>query len=227
MSGYSFWVIRFRPNPYDRHPGPRPEPGIPQPRLFFLGALFLSGTVLLASPHHVGAQDGDSVLDPISAFGSTTAGLTGVAGSTTWFAGLELGLLFRERFSLAGATRGLLEDVEVGGLSPESSLRMEMWYWGVLPEYRISLGENVDGTVGALLGGGNAKVSTPINPVELGASNFGVFEPEATLGYRLHRVFLVSLSAGYRFTFWGSELPGLGPKDLQGPSVGLLIQLGR
>lgn len=140
-----------------------------------------------------------------------------------------MGLLIRDSFRLGAAAWVTLDGAELGGGSGGSgtALKMDVYYWGVAPAWRLDLAEGWDGSLGVLIGAGNARVSSQFPSAELGAVNFFVMEPEAEVRFRPWEQFGFSASLGYRYTGNVDRLPGIQSGGLGGFTVGLGAQVGR
>jgi hypothetical protein len=180
--------------------------------------------LLALVPAGAGAQE--HALDPVRGFIAGNGAWTQVAGEATWLVGGRLGLILEDHIMLGGAGMLMVESVDVAGLSAETSFDLEMGYAGLLAGFTFGITDRFSGSLAATIGGGNARVYVPIPKAELGSRNFFLLEPEISVRATLYRQLLAGITLGYRLTQGVSDLPGVAPDDLEGMSLGILLQLG-
>jgi hypothetical protein len=181
-------------------------------------------TLALLTPCRLAAQD--YPLDPVRALAAGEVKATWLADQGSWMVGGKVGLLFQDRLSLSAAGYALASSVAVGGTDAGSSFRLDLGYGGLLTEYQLRRGEDLDLTVGGLVGAAVGEVSAPAQQILITADNFFVLEPEVTLRYRLLPWLRATASAGYRLA-WGVSLPGVGDGDLEAATFSVGLHVGR
>lgn len=185
--------------------------------------------LLLLLPGPISAQAGQgSESSPARAGGSAAAlmKLGSVAGSNRVMIGGWAGLVFGERFLLAGGGMGLTRDVELPGSGLSTGFDLGFGYGGVFLKYWEELEHDLTGGIGILLGAGHAEIRDRLIGNELGADNFLVLEPEASLSYRLFNQVSLEGATGYRFVSGVEDLPTVEGGDLRGFTGTLLLRVG-
>ena len=186
-------------------------------------ALLLLALLALTPP---GARAQEHALDPVRGFIGGNGSWTQVADQSAWLVGGRLGLILQDHLVLGGAGMAMMGSVDVAGTSADTSFDLEMGYGGLLAGFTFGISERISGMVAGTIGGGNARVYVPVSKAELGSRNFFLVEPEVSLRATLYRQLLAGVSVGYRLTQGVTDLPGVAPDDLEGFSLGILVQLG-
>jgi hypothetical protein len=136
------------------------------------------------------------------------------------------GLVFGDRFLLALGGAGLPEDVELPGSGLSTGFDLGMGYGGVILKYWKDLPNNLTGGAGLMLGAGHAEVRDRLIGTEVGADNFFVVEPEASVSFKIYRGVSLEGAAGYRFVSGVEDLPTATASDLRAFTGTLLLRIG-
>ncbi len=183
---------------------------------------------LLISPGALWAQV-DQGVSPVARAGGAAAALLkvgSVAGSSRVMFGGWGGLVFGDRFLVALGGIELPEDVDLPGSGLSTGFDLGMGYGGVLLKYWRDLPNNLVGGAGLMLGAGHAEVRDRLIGTELGADNFLVVEPEASISYKAYRGISLEAAAGYRFISGVEDLPTVTASDMRTFTGTLLLRIG-
>jgi hypothetical protein len=184
--------------------------------------------ILLGLPGSVRAQEVQETPAAQRAGAAAAAFLkTGsVAGEVRLFLGGWAGLVLGDHFVLGGGGMSLTSDVGLSGSGTPTGFHLGAGYGGVFLKYWTPFSHGFSGEGSILLGAGHAEVEDRVTGEEVGAENFLVMEPEATLFFNVFRQLFLGASGGYRFTSGLDKLPRVSPDDLQSFTATLSLRLG-
>jgi hypothetical protein len=149
-----------------------------------------------------------------------------LADATRVHLGGWAGLVFGDHLILGGGGFALTDDVELPGSDGGSGFGLGMGYGGVMLKVRHPVPWNLTGELGVLVGAGNARVRDILGGGELGSSNFFLLEPEIAVFRRLHSLFHVGVSIGYRKAWGIEDLPRVSEGDMNSFTGAISLQLG-
>jgi len=184
--------------------------------------------LLLVLPGPLWAQAGQDEATRTRAGAAAAVLLKGgaVAGSSRMMIGGWGGLVFGDHFLLAGGGLGLSKDVEIPGSGLSTGFDLGMGYGGVFLKYWEDLSGGFTAGAGLFVGAGHAEVRGRLLGNELGADNFLVLEPEASLAYGLFRGISLEVAAGYRIATGVEDLPTVTESDFRALTGTLLLRVG-